>query len=362
MRGDGSVFRRRDSSRWWIQFCVRGKVCREVGGRTEAEARKKLKARIREIQAGRFVGFDAERLTVAEELDSFEAWLEAQGKKSAVTIRSHLKPVRAAFGERPVVSLRASDFERYQAERLKAGMAKQTIDHELGALRAALRRAQKQERLSRVPFVPMFRPDNRRSGFFERADFEAVAANLPDPLADVARFGYASGWRRGEIIGLRWEQIDRSAREARLYTSKTGRGRVLPLEGALWQIIERRSAERQFELPGGQTALSPFVFHRLGRPVGDFRKAWTAACAKANVPGRIFHDLRRTAVRDMVRAGVPQSVAMSLSGHRTVSVFIRYDIASEKDKRAALRATEAHRDEVTAETHVAPFSRELTRN
>jgi len=203
----------------------------------------------------------------------------------------------------------------------------------------------------------MFRTDNRRSGFFERREFEAVAANLPDPLADVARFGYASGWRRGEIVGLRWEQIDRCAREARLYTSKSGRGRVLPLEGPA--LDARRAPMACAVLRATEWGHRAFaaVFHRHGRPVGDFRKAWAAACAKANVPGRIFHDLRRSFARDAVRSGVPQSVVMEVGGWRTTSVFMRYDISSERDKRAALARTEAHRDEQTAESNVARFSR-----
>ena len=72
-------------------------------------------------------------------------------------------------------------------------------------------------------------------------------------------------------------------------------------------------------------------------------RSWATACAKANVPGKLFHDLRRTAVGNMIRAGVPQAVAMAISGHRTVSMFLRYDIASEEDKRQALRKTEEHR-------------------
>jgi integrase len=173
-------------------------------------------------------------------------------------------------------------------------------------------------------------------------------------LADVARFAYASGWRRGELVGnrkkkehepgLTWERVDRAVREVRLSTSKNGRPRVIPLEGILWEIIERRWAARQYELPSGETAISPLVFHRRGRPIGDFRKTWAAACEKANVPGRLFHDLRRSAVRDFVRAGVPETVAMSITGHRTRAVFDRYDIASQRDKRAALLATETHRE------------------
>jgi integrase len=99
------------------------------------------------------------------------------------------------------------------------------------------------------------------------------------------------------------------------------------------------------------------VFHRDGRPVGDFRKAWTTAFEKAEIPGRLFHDLRRSAVRDFVRAGVPESVAMSITGHRTRSVFDRYDIASQRDKRAALRAIEAHREGQPA-SNVTSIARE----
>jgi hypothetical protein len=83
------------------------------------------------------------------------------------------------------------------------------------------------------------------------------------------------------------------------------------------------------------------VFHQDGVPVGDVRKAWTSACKAAGVPGLRFHDLRRSGIRNMTRSGVPPSIAMSISGHRTISTFLRYDIASEDDKREALRKVEA---------------------
>ena len=88
-------------------------------------------------------------------------------------------------------------------------------------------------------------------------------------------------------------------------------------------------------------------------PVGDFRKAWASACRAAKVPGRLFHDLRRTAVRNMIRAGVPQTVAMSISGHRTIAMFNRYNIASQDDKREALLRTEAHLAAIPSERNVA---------
>jgi len=79
------------------------------------------------------------------------------------------------------------------------------------------------------------------------------------------------------------------------------------------------------------------VFNRDGRPIGEFRNAWRTAAAAAGCPGRILHDFRRTAVRNLVRAGVPEKTAMTLTGHKTRSVFDRYDIVNETDLREAVR-------------------------
>jgi integrase len=213
------------------------------------------------------------------------------------------------------------------------------VNRETGALKQAFNLARKQACLTRVPYIPMLREDNARQGFVEHGDFEDLVTNLPDPINDIARFGYLSGWRRGEIVSLTWDAVDRAAREVRLRTSKNGQGRVLPVEGDLWDLIERRWNARTIEQRDGTTKLSEFVFHRNGQPVVDFRKPWKQACKKARIRGRIFHDLRRTAVRNMIRAGVTQSVAMSISGHKTVSMFTRYNITNASDKLDALRRT-----------------------
>lgn len=141
--------------------------------------------------------------------------------------------------------------------------------------------------------------------------------------------------------------------------SKNGQGRTLAMEGELWELIERRRAAREYQASDTTTALSPLVFHRRGHPVGDFRKAWEAAYDAANLPGRLFHDLRRTGVRNMVRAGVPQHVAMRVSGHRTAAIFRRYDIVTEDDIREAMRRTQAHvsGQPTNTDTNVTPLGR-----
>ncbi len=98
--------------------------------------------------------------------------------------------------------------------------------------------------------------------------------------------------------------------------------------------------------------ISSLIFHRAGKPIGDFRKAWARAGKKAGIQ-RIFHDLRRSACKNMLAAGVPQSIAMKISGHKTDSMFRRYAISSESDLRTALRRTQDYLKTVQAEKVVA---------
>ncbi|MDA2924731.1 tyrosine-type recombinase/integrase [Acidobacteria bacterium AH-259-L09] len=97
--------------------------------------------------------------------------------------------------------------------------------------------------------------------------------------------------------------------------------------------------------------ICPFVFHRSGKQVRYFRRSWITACQKSGVPGRIPHDFRRTAVRNLVRAGVPERVAMQMTGHKTRSVFERYNIVSDADlEQAARRLEDYHRTVTVAVT------------
>jgi integrase len=125
-------------------------------------------------------------------------------------------------------------------------------------------------------------------------------------LRDFTRFAYLTGWRKGEIISLKWTDVDRDAGAIRLRpeAAKTGRGRTVMLEGDLAELIDRRWQARLFE-KDGDVRVTALVFHRDSEPVGDFRKTGATACGAAGVPDKLFHDLRRTAARNMVRAGVP---------------------------------------------------------
>lgn len=361
--GEGRVFYRHDRGCWFIAYCKDGKEIREKAGDDEEAARKLLKRKLKEKERETFVTPQERRVIVAELLDARETYLTNKGAKSN-SWRSHISVIRQHFGLDRAAAITADRLERFVAEERAAHKAPATIKNELLELRAAYRLAVKQKRLNQhsVPYFPMPTVSNTRKGYFEPEEFAGFVQHLPAHYADVARFAYATGWRKGEIVGLTWEQIDHAAHEARLYDSdtKNGEGRTLALDGDAWDLIERRWQARAYtHRRTKQTHVSPLVFHRKGRPIGDMRKTWDKALEAAGLPTdrahrKLFHDFRRTAARDMVRAGVPQSVAMSITGHKTVSMFLRYKITSGDEQREALARTTALRQQRTSGADATP--------
>ena len=174
---------------------------------------------------------------------------------------------------------------------------------------------------------------------FEREEFEDVRSHLPDAIKSVVTFAYFTGWRvPSEVLPIGWAQVNRERKIIRLEpgTTKNDEGRLFPY-GVLPELEEVIDTQWQEHLRLEEKGvLCPYVFHRNGKPIRSFRKAWKTACTTAGVPGRIRHDFRRTAVRNLVRRGVPDLVAMKLTGHKTRSVFDRYNIVNESDLEEAV--------------------------
>ena len=169
-------------------------------------------------------------------------------------------------------------------------------------------------------------PENPpRQGFFEHPEYLAVRAHLPAPWQDILDVAYYSGWRKNEILGLTWEEIDEAGGVIRLSParSKTLVGRILPISQPIAEALARRRARRDPD--------NPLVFHRDGIPVRRWRTAWRTACQAAGVPTRFLHDCRRTAARNLIRANVPERVAMLLTGHKSRAIFDRYNIIHEQE-------------------------------
>jgi integrase len=213
-----------------------------------------------------------------------------------------LPKMRVVFGPRLASALTTADISRYMMARREKGMANATINREVEILSRALRLGVESRRILRMPVFPKkLRERNARQGFFELEDFRKVLEHLREPIGDMARFAFETGWRRGMLIGMKWGDVDRSGRTVTLPDSKNDDPQTMPLEGELWAVIERRWEARTFAGAFGVPSVSEYVFHRRGKPIptSTFDTQFREACEQAGVVGRIFHDFRRTAARNM---------------------------------------------------------------
>jgi integrase len=188
----------------------------------------------------------------------------------------------------------------------------------------------------------MLKENNVRKGFFDADQISAVSDALPEQLRPVVKFAYATGWRtRSEVLPLEWRNVDWAGRCVRLDpgTTKNGEGRTFPFTAEIEQILTDQLAIHE-QMKKAKRVV-PFVFHRDGERIREFRTAWKNACDSAGCPGKLIHDLRRSAVRTFERAGVPRSVAMSIVGHKTESIYRRYAIVDEGMQREAAARLDA---------------------
>lgn len=344
-RGTGSIFKR--GAVLWVKYYRNGTAYREsAGSDKEKDARDLLRQRLGEISTGRFIGPEADKVTLRELGEDFLNDYRINGKKSLDKAERGLKHVLAFFGDFKAHGVGTDLVRKYVAQRLEDGAENATVNRELAALKRSFNLGIQAGKIYRKPYIPMLQENNIRTGFFEHGDFLALRDALPDYFKSVVTFAYYTGWRKQEILSLRWNQVDLTARTIRLDpgTTKSGEGRNIALDGELLEVIEGQWERRKVaEIPGqSPTLLCPYVFHRSGKPIRDFRDAWDKACKETGLAGKLFHDFRRTAVRNMVRASIPERVAMMISGHKTRAVFERYNIVSEEDLKEAARKTWAH--------------------
>lgn len=333
MRSLGRVYKR--GNVWWIQYSVRGKKYRESSRSPEKSvANRLLGTRLGEITTGRFVGPDVDKTTFDDLVTLIETDYQLANRKSIQRMKANVTRLREFFGKRLAIEINHSSVSEYVLHRQQAGAKTGTIHREVAVLGRMLTLAVRANLLTTRPQLPTVATSPARQGFFERDQFEALLRHLPEYLRGPAHFAYLTGWRAMEIMALRWRNVDWEAKTVKLDpgTTKNNEGRVFPF-GTYPELEELlREAHQSHQRMARQGILIPWVFHRDGRRISaNYTRPWKAACREAGLPGLLFHDLRRTAVRNLEQAGVPRSVAMKLTGHLTEAVYRRYAIVSQGD-------------------------------
>jgi len=382
-RGMGRVYQR--GGTWWIQYNHHGERKRESSESSKRpDAVALLKRRHEEMGKGRLAS-EAQQVLPSDLKALIDSDYRLNGLRSLRRINVSWRNITAYFGEREkAVSITAPRLAAYVTARTDEGAAAATVRNEIAALKRGFNLARETGTLlpNELPAAwPAITATGVRSGFFERDQHEAVRAALPPDEGDVAEYLHWTGWRKSEALGLRWSNVDEKARVIRIENTKS-RGsrepRTLPY-GALPALVELIEHRRRVTVAvqAKREMVVSHVFHRNGEPITTFYRSWAAACVKAGlgreerrpdvrnkkgkvrkgrllkrVIERIPHDYRRTAARNLSRAGVPERVIMQLCGWKTRSVFDRYRIVAERDlaeglARLAVSASVAKPSKVT---------------
>lgn len=369
-RGSGSIYQN-GSAVWWIKFYDRGIPRRESSHSTDRKiAEKLLKTRLAEVLTKTYV--PRENIRIDELIADLVSEYRVNSQKSIDHVERrwqlHLKPF---FTRIRACDLTTDRVRRYIDTRLATGAQPATINRELALLKRAFNLAREctPPKVKLVPHIPMLKESNVRRGFLESGGYTRLAeacGRVGLWMRALLECGYTYGWRHEELLNLRVRHVDLLAATIRLDpgTTKNDQGREVSMTQTVRELLT--------ECVRGKHADDHVFTREDGEPVVDFRAMWSRVCCAAGVGemlcrnceqatdlekhcsncgrdwtrdelkyrGLIFHDLRRTAVRNLVRAGVSERVAMTISGHKTRSVFDRYHIVAPSDLREAARKLE----------------------
>ena len=350
---------------YWIKYYRNGKSFYESSHSDKKEiAKRLLQRREGEIAKGELPGIRFEKIRFDELAEDFLTDYRINRKKSLDKAGCSVRLLKEVFGEMKVTEITTARIKNYVDKRMGEDVTNATINRELAALKRMLHLAVQctPPKIGQVPYIPMLKESNIRKGFFEHDEYLALKGALPVHLKSVVTFAYHTGWRLGEIQGLTWDKIDMKQGIIRLDPGETknDEARTIYFNAELMEEMKVVHSNRRLGCP--------HVFHRNGQPIREFKRSWKTACIQAGLyqvlkdkygkpimvknkkgdektvktPTKIFHDFRRTAVRNIIRSGIPERVAMKISGHKTRSVFDRYNIVSDQDLKEAARKQETY--------------------
>ena len=344
----GSVFQKtyndrqgrvRKTSTFYLKYYARGKAIELSSGTSDYDEALAMLRKKMAVCDHPELSEHPERVRISQLLDLVIADYRFRQRKTTydteLRIDAHLGPF---FGQMKAQALGSAAQRQYIEHRRRQKAEPATINKELSWLRRALKLGARHEPplVLRVPHFEMLPVDNAREGILDHEQYRAVRDALPRYARIALVVSYHTGCRKGEIRAIRKDKIDLKARRIHLpgRTTKNGKPRYLPIYGDM-------DAELDMALSSCEGAC-PLLIQHEGKPLFDFEKAWSTACELAGVPDALFHDLRRTALTNMIEAGLSEKEAMEISGHKTRAVFDRYHIVSERRMMENAEKLEAH--------------------
>jgi hypothetical protein len=372
-----------------ISFPFRGRERIESTGLTDEKAAKAvLMDRLAVVLGGSYAP-GANRWTYADMLELMRQDYILQGHRSWHDVVGKTPPLTSFFELILVKDINAPLINSYKSRRVQEGAARATINGELRYLRRMLNLSVEAMKLTAAPRIKLLPEENRRDGFIDPGDFEALLTKIRDEdVRDLVDFLYQTGWRLQAGVNLEWNSVN-DTRNSVTMTSALSKNKTpleLPINAKLGAILERRRKKRIITdaaserggvelrkqspvetcealirenrsaaapvVKGRTFGLSPdakicpLVFHRNGRKIKDFRDCWERATEAAGFRGLLVHDLCRSAARNLARAGVSETVASKYLNRKTLSIYKLYRIVDREDLRLAGEALDREQSTV----------------
>jgi integrase len=376
-KGTGSIYKRTwknkngevvEGKTWWIKYYKRGRAYQEgTKFADKADAQKLLNKRLHEIDRDGKPGVHFDRFKFEDLVRLFV--IDRRNKRGIKSIKDAKKRVKAlrknSFKHKRITDITTSAINSYISKRKRQGIANGTVNRELAALKRMFNLGAEHTppivNRNLIPTIGMLEENNVKQGFIDSEGYLKLLQLLPAYMRSPVMFAYHTGWRKEEIMGLVWGRVDLKEGAIRLNPdeAKERAAKLLYLEPSLVDLLHKQNLRRSLGCD--------YVFHNNGRKIKDLRFIWNKACREAGLgygykcgkrynrrweekgfkAGPTIHDFRRTAVRNMDRAGIPRKVAMTRTGHKTESIYERYNIVDEADlKNAALRMEKYNRQVV----------------
>lgn len=354
-KGEGSLIRRKGCRFWYAQWYENGRAIRESTRETvKQKALVELRRKMGKSESGETALSQQKKIKYGDLRAALLANYVEKGNKSLETRADGTETIVGlkqldefcGFSETndgmSVIQLTTDFARRFVKKRQAEGAGPAMVNRSLACLRRMLRIAHEDGKIQNVPKIRLLKEAGARKGFLDLQKLELLVGALPSHLRPLITFLYYCGVRIGEACQIEWPQVDLKHRLIRLEDDQTknSEARIVPLPSVLVNMLEEIKPK------------TGLVFSDT-----NLRTEWARACSAVGLgtmhkeasdkntwhryTGLIVHDLRRSAIRNLVNAGVPEKVAMRISGHKTRAVFDRYHIVSTDDVTKAMRALEA---------------------
>ena len=321
------VFRR--GKDWWIDYYVQGRRKREKVGESKSLAELALKKRKLEIAEGKFL--DIQKQNKIKFKEFAEVYIEnyaKPNKSSAWRDEISIEHLNHFFGGKCLYEITPLDIEGYKRKR-KEEVSTSTVNRELTCLKTIFNKAKEWGKAKENPVskVKLFKEENKRLRFLEKEEIAKLVSACEGNLSAIVTLALHTGMRRGEILSLKWRDIDFSRKIITLLKTKSGEKREVPMDEIVYETFLTLPKHKE----------SPYLFcYKNGKPIRDIRGSFQKALEDAGIEDFRFHDLRHTFASQLVMMGIDLKTVQELLGHKTFEMTLRYAHLSPNHKRAAI--------------------------